>query len=321
MKLGIIGSGMIVHDFLKTADKINNLELTAISSTVRSKDIARELANQYGIKKTYTDNEKMMVDPDVDTVYVAVPNFLHYEIAKEALEHGKNVICEKPFVESTEQAKELKQLADEKDLIILEAITNLYLENFKQIQKELKNIAPIHIVNMNYTQYSSRYDAFLEGKIAPVFDPNKDGGALMDLNIYNIHLLAALFGLPDKVQYYANMQKSVDTSGILHLSYPDKQASLTASKDSYVTPRSFIEGEKGSIYIDGSTGELNNFTVQMRGKEPKRYNLNKYDHRMTSEFNAFSEIIDNHDTVKADEAFVNTLESMQILTAARNSEE
>ena len=304
MKLGIIGSGMIVHDFLKTADKINNLELTAISSTVRSKDIARELANQYGIKKTYTDNEKMMVDPDVDTVYVAVPNFLHYEIAKEALEHGKNVICEKPFVESTEQAKELKQLADEKDLIILEAITNLYLENFKQIQKELKNIAPIHIVNMNYTQYSSRYDAFLEGKIAPVFDPNKDGGALMDLNIYNIHLLAALFGLPDKVQYYANMQKGVDTS-----------------KDSYVTPRSFIEGEKGSIYIDGSTGELNNFTVQMRGKEPKRYNLNKYDHRMTSEFNAFSEIIDNHDTVKADEAFVNTLESMQILTAARNSEE
>ena len=299
MKLGIIGSGMIVHDFLKTADKINNLELTAISSTVRSKDIARELANQYGIKKTYTDNEKMMVDPDVDTVYVAVPNFLHYEIAKEALEHGKNVICEKPFVESTEQAKELKQLADEKDLIILEAITNLYLENFKQIQKELKNIAPIHIVNMNYTQYSSRYDAFLEGKIAPVFDPNKDGGALMDLNIYNIHLLAALFGLPDKVQYYANMQKGVDTS----------------------TPRAFIEGEKGSIYIDGSTGELNNFTVQMRGKEPKRYNLNKYDHRMTSEFNAFSEIIDNHDTVKADEAFVNTLESMQILTAARNSEE
>jgi predicted dehydrogenase len=262
-----------------------------------------------------------MVDPDVDTVYVAVPNFLHYEIAKEALEHGKNVICEKPFVESTAQAKELKQLADEKDLIILEAITNLYVENFKAIQKEIKNIAPIHIVNMNYTQYSSRYDAFLEGKIAPVFDPNKDGGALMDLNIYNIHLVAALFGMPDKVQYYANMQKGVDTSGILHLSYPDKQASLTASKDSYVTPRSFIEGEKGSICIDGSTGELNNFTVQMRGKEPKRYNLNKYDHRMTSEFNAFSEIIDNHDTVKADEAFVNTLESMQILTAARNSEE
>ena len=107
MKLGIIGSGMIVHDFLKTADKINNLELTAISSTVRSKDIARELASQYGIKKTYTDNEKMMVDPDVDTVYVAVPNFLHYEIAKEALEHGKNVICEKPMATNSSRTANL----------------------------------------------------------------------------------------------------------------------------------------------------------------------------------------------------------------------
>lgn len=165
-----------------------------------------------------------MSDPDVDTVYVAVPNFLHYQVAKAALEHGKNVICEKPFVDSTNEAKKLKQLADEKNLIIVEAITNIYLENFKRIQREIENIAPIHIVSLNYTQYSSRYDDFLKGKIAPVFDPAKDGGTLMDLNIYNIHLVSALFGLPDKVKYYANMQKGVDTSGILHLSYPDKQA-------------------------------------------------------------------------------------------------
>lgn len=185
MKLGIIGSGMIVHDFLTTADQVANMTVTAISSTKRSENIARELAKKYNIKRTYTDNEELMADSEVDTVYVAVPNFLHYEVAKAALEHDKNVICEKPFVQSTTQAKKLKKLADEKGLIIVEAITNLYLENFKQIQKELNKIAPIHIVNLNYTQYSSRYDAFLEGKIAPVFDPKKDGGALMDLNIYN----------------------------------------------------------------------------------------------------------------------------------------
>ena len=115
------------------------------------------------------------------------------------------------------------------------------------------------------------------------------------------------------------MQKGVDTSGILHLSYPDKQASLTAAKDSYVTPRSFIEGEKGSIYFDGSTGTLDNFTVEMRNEKPKRYSLNKYPHRMAAEFNAFAQMINQHDTQKADLAFVNTLETMQILTKARNS--
>ena len=149
MKLGIIGSGKIVHDFLTAIDQINNLDVVAISSTKRSENIAQELAKKYSINKTYTNNDELMSDPDIDTVYVAVPNFLHYQVAKAALEHGKNVICEKPFVDSTDEAKELKQLADEKNLIIVEAITNIYLENFKRIQSEIENIAPIHIVSLN----------------------------------------------------------------------------------------------------------------------------------------------------------------------------
>lgn len=318
MKLGIIGSGMIVHDFLKTADKINNLELTAISSTVRSKDIARELANQYGIKKTYTDNEKMMVDPDVDTVYVAVPNFLHYEIAKEALEHGKNVICEKPFVESTEQAKELKQLADEKDLIILEAITNLYLENFKQIQKELKNIAPIHIVNMNYTQYSSRYDAFLEGKIAPVFDPNKDGGALMDLNIYNIHFIVGLLGMPKSVEYKANIERGIDTSGVLNLDYGNFKAVLIAAKDCAAPVNSLIEGDEGTIQVDGPANVMDSFDI-FKDQDKTHIDEKVYPHRMYEEFRAFEKMIDDHDLVKDKEALDHSDQVMQVVQKAIDS--
>ena len=134
MKLGIIGSGKIVHDFLTAIDQINNLDVVAISSTKRSENIAQELAKKYSINKTYTDNDELMSDPDVDTVYVAVPNFLHYQVAKAALEHGKNVICEKPFVDSTNEAKKLKQLADEKNLIIVEAITNIYLVKEKSHQ-------------------------------------------------------------------------------------------------------------------------------------------------------------------------------------------
>lgn len=321
MKLLIAGAGFIVSDFLQITKDLPKTDIVGITGTPSDLDQMKEYQNKYHIEECFTDYDQALKETAADTAYVAVPNFLHYAFTKKALEAGKNVICEKPFTVKYDEFRKLKNLAEEKKLILVEAITNQYLTNYKVLKDHLSDLGQIKIVSMNYSQYSHRYDAFKQGKILPVFDPKKGGGALMDLNIYNIHLLAALFGLPDKVQYYANMQKGVDTSGILHLSYPDKQASLIASKDSYVTPRSFIEGEKGSICIDGSTGELNNFTVQMRGKEPKRYNLNKYDHRMTSEFNAFSEIIDNHDTVKADEAFVNTLESMQILTAARNSEE
>lgn len=114
MKLGIIGSGKIVHDFLTTAAKIKGLELAAISTTKRSQPIAKDLAKQYNIKEVFADNGQLCHDENVDTVYVAVPNSLHYEIVKEALLAGKNVICEKPYVETVAQAEELKEIADKK---------------------------------------------------------------------------------------------------------------------------------------------------------------------------------------------------------------
>lgn len=319
MKLGIIGSGKIVHDFLTTAAKIKNLELAAISTTKRSRHIAEDLAKQYGINEVFANNDQLCNDDNVDTVYVAVPNFLHYDIVKTALLAGKNVICEKPYVETVAQAQELKKIADDHNVIIVEAITNIHLPNYKEIKRKLAKIAPIHIISLNYTQYSSRYDDFLQGKIAPVFDPAKDGGTLMDLNIYNIHLAVGLFGKPEKVQYYPVIQQNIDTSGILNLVYPDKQAVLIASKDSYTTPRSFIEGEKGTIYFDGSTGVIKNFTIERRDGENSEFNFNQFDHRMANEFTDFVKIIDNHDTVEADKLYDHSVAVMDVLAQAKES--
>ncbi|WP_278965797.1 Gfo/Idh/MocA family protein [Lactobacillus apis] len=319
MKLGIIGSGKIVHDFLTTADKIADLELAAISTTPRSKQIAQDLAEQYQIAEVFSDNDELYCDPNVDTVYVAVPNSLHYGVVKQAILNGKNVICEKPYVATVAEAKELKKLADEYHVIIVEAITNIHLENYLAIKRALSKIAPIHIASLNYTQYSSRYDDFLEGKIAPVFDPAKDGGTLMDLNIYNIHLAVGLFGKPEAVQYYPVMQKGIDTSGILNLTYPEMQASLIASKDCYTTPRSFIEGEKGSIFFDGSTGVIDRFSIELRNGDTDSFEFNHYKHRMASEFNDFVKIIDNHDTKTANELYDHSITVMNVLAQAKKS--
>ena len=265
MKLGIIGSGKIVHDFLSIADQIPNLELVALSTTKRSHQIGLELQEKYNISKLYQDNTDLFNDANVDTVYVAVPNSLHFSIAKAALEAGKNVICEKPFVATTDEARELKEIADKNQVIIVEAITNIYLENFKFIEDNLAKIAPIHVVNLNYTQYSSRYDAFLEGDIQPAFDPKKDGGALMDLGIYNLHIIIKLFGKPDSVKYFPTIQKNIDTSGILHLGYSDKQASSIAAKDSFSPNVSTIEGEKGALIIYGHPNEMPKVGIQLLG--------------------------------------------------------
>ncbi len=75
------------------------------------------------------------------------------------------------------------------------------MENFKVIKDSLSEIGDIKIVNINYSQYSSRYDAFKQGEIAPAFNPEWVVEPLRDLNIYNIHLLVGLFGNPNRVEY------------------------------------------------------------------------------------------------------------------------
>ena len=157
MRLGIVGSGQIVHDFLSASSKIQDLELVAISTLARSKAVAEELAEKYKIDKVYTDNQAMFADSDIDTIYIGVPNSLHFPIAKEALMVNKNVICEKPLVETSEQVKELKQVADEHHVLLFEAMTVLYLENYMHLKQDLKKIGKIHVVALNLTQISSHY--------------------------------------------------------------------------------------------------------------------------------------------------------------------
>lgn len=318
IKLGIVGSGMIVHDFLSIADQIPDLELTAISTTKRSEKIGQELSQKYGIKYAYSDNEALYSNDEVNTVYVGVPNNLHYEVARKALLAGKNVICEKPFVDTADQARELKKIADEKGVFLVEAITNIYLANFNYLKEHLNTIGPVHQVALNFTQYSSRYDNFLKDIIEPVFDYKKNGGALMDIGIYNIHLAVGLFGKPERVQYFPVMQKKVDTSGILMLTYPGMQISSIAAKDSYATDQwSYIEGEKGTLKIKGSLGQLNEVELNLKGEEPRKIELNKYNDRMVAEFVEFSRMIKENDKDAANRAFEHSLTVLEVLEAAR----
>ena len=148
-------------------------------------------------------------------IYVALPNNLHFSFAKEALLAGKHVILEKPFTVTYEEAKEIAAIAREKKLYLFEAITTQYNPNYHKMKELLPRLGDIKLVALNFSQYSSRYDNFKKGIISPSFDPNNAGGALMDLNIYNIHFVAGLFGKPLKVRYCSNMERDVDTSGIL----------------------------------------------------------------------------------------------------------
>jgi Predicted dehydrogenases and related proteins len=282
MKLAIIGSGMIVHDFLTITKDLKNTELTAIIGTERSLDTLQELKAQYQIGAVYTDFETALLDSDFDTVYVAVPNFLHYGFAKKALENGKNVISEKPFTVKYSEFLDLKRIALEKRLILLEAITNQYLQNYLDLKKKLPELGDLKLIESNYSQYSSRYDAFEAGKVLPAFDPKKGGGALMDINIYNVHFIVGLLGRPQSVQYLPNIEREIDTSGILMLDYGNTKAVAIGAKDS-ASPigKTVLQGNKGTIVVNGPTNVMSSFDIYDKDKNLlEKVDHNVYPHRM-----------------------------------------
>ena len=319
MKLAILGTGKIVEEVLPVLQEINGIELSAILSTPRSIEKAEKLAELYAISQASSDYDSILANPDVDTVYVALPNHLHYDYAKKALLAGKHVICEKPFTLTLAEFEDLAKIAEQKNRILLEAITNQYLGNFASIKANLAKLGDIKIVECNYSQYSSRYDAFKRGEIAPAFDPAKGGGALRDLNIYNIHLVVGLFGKPERVQYLANMERGVDTSGILIMDYGNFKAACIGAKDCSADIKSTIQGNIGSIAVLGPTNSMPELSLSLNGQSLTMINENSLNHRMHDEFVAFQAIIEHEDMTATKLALDHSHLVMEVLDQAVNS--
>lgn len=314
MKLGIIGSGMIVKDFLSFAHEFPEIKLEAIMA--RNIENLKELQSKYNINNIYTDIDLCLENKEVDTIYVAVPNNLHYSVAKKALEAGKNVICEKPFTLKYDETVELFEIAEAKGLILIEAITNQYQKNYLDIKDNIDNIGEIRLVECNFSQLSSRYEAFKNGILAPVFDKSKGGGVLGDLNIYNIHFVVGLFGKPNNVHYAPNIVNDVDTSGILLLEYDNFKVVCIAAKDTFNNSYVNIQGDQGIIKVIGPTNEVPNYSIQTKDNFIEGNN-NIHLHRMFAEFKKFVEVINNKNFEFMNDQKEHTLNVMYIYEEAK----
>ena len=294
------------------------IDYLAILGTERSRGRTEELAEKYKLNKIYFDYDELLQDKNIDTIYVALPNFLHYQFAKKALEADKNVIVEKPGVTTLAEFNDLKNLVEEHDKILVEATTTYYLPAFAGIKSDLDKLGDIKIVSMNYSQYSHRYDAFKAGEVLPVFDPQKAGGAIMDINFYNISFVVGLFGKPDAVFYSANIERGIDTSGVLILDYGNFKAVCVGAKDCKAPTTSTIQGDNGNIIINIPANRIESYTLcdNDGNEELKIFTPDK--HRMIYEFEKFIEMIDKHDVEKMNEMLAITESVAKILQQARD---
>lgn len=245
MNFGIIGLGNIANKFAKTLNEMNEV-LYAVASRNITK--ANEFKNKYNAVKCYGNYDELLNDPNVDIVYIATPNNMHFINSIDALKKNKNVICEKPFTTNPNDAKILYDYAKENNLFIMEALWIEFLPAYKKIKEIIESKELGNILNIDV---SYGFDTNPERKIRK-FDSNLAGGALLDIGIYNLAFIDMLlndYPISFKSNFKLNEFKTDEYSEIEFLYKNNIKAKMITTIGKDLKREANIIFEKGKIYI------------------------------------------------------------------------
>ncbi|ATZ17886.1 Gfo/Idh/MocA family protein [Mesoplasma melaleucae] len=319
MKFGTIGTGWIVKKFLDAAKNFKELEYSVCYS--RKTETAQKFLNELNNVETavITDLEQL-AKSDCDFIYVASPNGLHYQHAKLLLENSKNVILEKPATFKVEEIIELKNLANQNKVILLEATKSIHVEELKIIEDFIKQ-ENVNSAVFNLNQYSIRMPNVKQGIYNSVFDFELGKGSSFDLNVYPVELAVKLFGKVKEVKA-ANVRLE-NKVAILNYSILVHEnnivTSITCSKNNYQTINSQIFAEDKNIEIKNITSidefAINNSILRVAPLVIK----NKKKNAMWYQLNDFISLIKNKDFVKMNEWLDITIETIRVLGIIENN--
>ena len=181
VRFGVVGTNKITDWVIAGGRQDNRFELTAVCS--RTKERAEEFAAMHNIPYTFTSLEEMASSNTVDAIYIATPNYLHAEQSILCMNHGKHVLCEKPFASNADEVRRMIEAAERNNVTLMEAMISTLNPNFVTARNKMKDIGTIRRYFACYCQYSSRYDKFKEGIVLNAFKPELSNGAVMDIGI------------------------------------------------------------------------------------------------------------------------------------------
>lgn len=224
LKLGILGAGHIatklagVYDFLR-----NEIEPYAIAS--RSIEKAEALVEKFNFQKAYGSYEELLSDPEVDVVYIATPHSHHFEQMLMCIEHGKHILCEKPFTVNEQQARIIFDKAKERGLFVCEAVWTRFMPCVKRIREIMESG---ELGEPRYIEASFCVPVSGKERMAT---PELAGGALLDLGIYPLNYAMLYFGEhPIKISGTAVLtENGVDEQETFTLEYADGRMAMLGS--------------------------------------------------------------------------------------------
>lgn len=246
MKIGILGAGHIACKMAQTINAMKSPDYQLYAVGASSCEKAKAFAEEYNIPKAYGSYEELAQDENIDLIYVATIHTMHFQHAMLCLENGRNVLVEKPFAVNANQAEILFKTAEEKNLLISEAIWTRYMPSGKFLCS-IKNSGIIGEVTS--IQATIGYPLTHKQRL---INPQCAGGALLDVGIYAIHLAMMVFGndfTSCKGECY-KLESGVDGVDSITMKWENGIATLHATMMSETGNAGYIFGSKGYLKID-----------------------------------------------------------------------
>jgi len=243
LQFGILGTAKIAREFAGAVGMSERVVIAAIAS--RDGNKARSFADTYRIPRAFDSYEALLADPEVEAIYIPLPNSLHAPWTMKALQAGKHVLCEKPLATSVLDVRRLFAAARERDLVLTEGFP-YSAQPHMRVLREL--ISSGSIGPLKYIQAAFGFTITDAGNIR--LDPSLGGGALLDAGVYPVSLVRLLTG-ERPVRVFATAQwhaSGVDSAVIATLEHAD--GILAQISCSFVTSphrHALIAGSQGVI--------------------------------------------------------------------------
>lgn len=290
---GIIGLGNIAHEFAEHFDQETS-ELAAVAS--RTMDKAEAFAQRYHIPKAYGNYQEMLNDQEIDIIYIAVPNRQHSQHIMEALAANKHVLCEKAITMNKKELTEAMRLAEEKNLVLAEAMTIFNMPLYQQL-RSLIDTNKLGALKMIQAPFGSYKDPDPTNRF---FNPELAGGALLDIGTYAVSF--ARFFLSSQPEVIAStmvpFETGVDEQSVtilrnkenelatISLTFQAKmpKVGIAAFEEGYITITDYPRADRAEIIFNdgtkewiesGSTAQAMNYEIEnmvktIKGELPNR---------------------------------------------------
>lgn len=291
VKIGIVGAGRIAKRFPKEAAVVSAIKITHvfdIDSSQSEKLINETESSKFEVQSSKSFEE--LVD-SVDAVYIATPHLCHYEQTKYALEHGKHVLCETPLVLKEEQARELFKIAEENNVILMEANKTAHCPAFNHLITMIKSGWIGEVVDIEASESKVWGDPTLRE-----LDPSQAGGSFYELGSYPLLPIIKLMGIGfENVNFYSRMENGVDiyTKGVMR--YPKAVCSFKLGLGVKTEGNLVVSGTKGYAYVPAPWWKTDYFELRYEDQNKNKKFFYSWDGEgLRYEIQEFISCIYNH---------------------------